>query len=224
MDINTLQALNKDLMIKDISDPAFLTYGRILPFSIFEDYHHYLDQKTSIPEVLNQYIADDQNIHNIFPKHTILSDIFGDVSLEFGYVNGHNLYLNALEFHPSPEINISVTPFVLFLGHTKDIKDYTYDIHNIEVFFIPAHTAMVIYPTTLHFSPCKVSDEGFKCGVILPYGTNMDMISAEEKIKRSDPLLYKTYKWLIAHPDYKNLIHLGAYPGLIGKNLKIEYK
>lgn len=224
MDIKTLKALNKDIEIKEVSDPSFLRYGQTLPFSIFETYANYLEEHTRIPEVMNQYIADDQNIHSLFPKHPLLNDVFGDVALEYGYVNGNNSHLNALEFHPSSEINITTTPLVLMLGHTEDINDCTYNVAKLEAFLIPAHTAVAIFPTTLHFSPCKVSDSGFKCGVILPYGTNMEMISAEEKIKRHDPLLYKTLKWLIAHPDNKNLVDLGAFPGLKGKNIKIEYK
>lgn len=224
MNLQTLKALNKDIVIKDIHDPAFLRYGKVIPFSIFESYANYLYQHTSVPETLNQYIADDPKIHDVFTRHSLLKDIFEDIPLEYGYVNGNNSLLNALEYHPSAEINIAITPLVLMLGHIEDITHLSYDVSHLEAFYIPANTAIVIFPTTLHFSPCKVSDEGFKCGVILPYGTNMAFIPKEEKIRLNDPLLYKTHKWLLAHPENKTALDLGAYPGLKGKNIKIEYK
>jgi len=224
MNLKTLNELNQDILIKETSELSFLRYGKIININLFEPYIQYLDQHTHIPKTLNQYIADDPLIHEVFKKPPLLDDIFGDMPLEYGYVNGNNSYLNALEFHPSPEINIAITPLVLMLGHTEDIKDFAYDVSQLEAFYVPANTAIVIYPTTLHFSPCKVSDDGFKCGVILPYGTNMAFISAEDKKKWNDPLLYKTNKRLLAHPDNKTLLDLGAYPGLQGKNIKIEYK
>lgn len=224
MNLKTLQSLNKSMTIKEVTDPSFLRYGKILPFSEFMGYAHYLEKKTHIPETLNLYVADDPNIHSTLPKNQLLDEIFGDIPLEYGYVNGNNSHLNALEFHPSPEINIAITPLVLMLGHTDDMHNHIYDVELLEAFLIPAGYALVIYPTTLHFSPCKVSDEGFKCGVILPYGTNMAFISEEEKIKHQDPLLFKTNKWLLAHPENQKLLELGAYPGLKGKNIEIEYK
>jgi hypothetical protein len=224
MNLKTLKTLNHDIAIKEITDPSFLRYGKIIDISIFESYIKYLKQKTSIPSTLNLYIADDPKIHEVFPWHPLLHDIFGEIPLEYGYVNGNNSLLNALEFHPSAEINITATPLVLMLGHTEDIKDLSYDVSHLEAFYLPENTAIVIFPTTLHFSPCKVSDEGFKCGVILPYGTNMAFIPKEEKERLNDPLLYKTHKWLLAHPENKTALDLGAYPGLKGKNIKIEYK
>ena len=224
MNLETLKKLNQDITIKPIYDLSFLKYGKVLPFSLFEDYAAYLEQETKIPQTLNQYIADDPHLHTLFKVSPLINDIFDHASLEFGYVNGNNSSLNALEFHPSAEINIAITPLVLMLGHANDIKDLTYDVNRLEAYYIPARTAIVINSHVLHFSPCKVSDEGFKCGVILPYGTNMAFVSPEEKIRLNEPLLYKTNKWLLAHPDNQTLLDLGAYPGLKGKNINIEYK
>jgi len=132
--------------------------------------------------------------------------------------------LNALEYHHCPEVDLALTPLVLMLGQIQDIDDGKYDVKHIKAFYIPEKTVVLLYPTTLHFSPCKVSDEGFKCGVILTHGTNMLFTTPEEKRQTNDKLRFKTNKWLIAHPENKTLLDLGAFPGLIGENLMIQYK
>ncbi|HAX02501.1 MAG TPA: DUF4867 domain-containing protein [Acholeplasmataceae bacterium] len=223
-ELKTLQKLNPMLDLRDINDPVFLRYAKVLNYDDFLSYADYLDQKTHMPEMNNQYIADDVRLHQEEHNEELLKHVFGNTPLQFGYVNGYNSSLNALEWHPSPEINIALTPLVLMLGHVDDVKDLTYEVKNIQAFYIPAHSVVMFYPTTLHFSPCKVSDAGFKCGVILPYGTNMAFTSKEEKMEKNDPLLFKTNKWLIAHHENKTVIELGAHAGLIGENLKIIYK
>ena len=224
MNLDTLKTLNPTIDIKAIHDPAFSIYGQVIDWKDFLAYQRYLEENTQVPETLNQYIADDPKIHELVMNEALFKEIFGHTQLQYGYVNGNNSMLNALEWHPSPEINLALTPLVLLLGQTKDINDHHYDVKRIQAFYLPAQTAIIIYPTTLHFSPFKVSDEGFKCGVILPYGTNMTFTSKEEKIEKQEPLLFKTNKWLIAHPDNKTLLDLGAYPGLTGENLKVIYK
>ena len=70
--------------------------------------------------------------------------------------------------------------------------------------------------------PCQVSDEGFRCIVILPRGTNYPL--TQEKPKGGDGrLLWAQDKWLIAHPDNKGVVERGAYPGLHGENFDIKY-
>lgn len=224
MTLKKLQSLNPKIEILDITDPAFASYGKIIDSFSFADYMNYLDKQTIIPATFNQYIANDTKLWNYIKYPLDLQPIFGDVQLQYGYVNGNNSHLNALEFHPSPEINLALTPLVLMLGLTQDIQDNHYDVQKLKAFFIPANTAVILNATTLHFSPCKVTDEGFKCGVILPYGTNMAFVTEAEKIIAHQPLLFKTNKCLIAHPDNINLINLGAFPGLVGENLMIQYK
>ena len=147
----------------------------------------------------------------------------GEIPLEFGYVNGNNTMLNSLEYHNSSEINIAITPLILLLGSVSDIADKKYDSGNLIAFYIPENTTVEIYSTTLHFSPCKVTDSGFKCGVILPYGTNMNFIKSNEYVRDEDYFLFKTNKWLIAHPEHSKMISLGAYIGITGQNIEIKY-
>ena len=88
---------------------------------------------------------------------------------------------------------------------------------------MPKGTAVEMYQTTLHLSPCRVCDAGFKGVVILPRGTNTPL---DEKTPNGDPeskLLLQRNKWVIAHPEREPLIKQGAYPGLLGENKELHY-
>ena len=84
-----------------------------------------------------------------------------------------------------------------------------------------------MYSTTLHLSPCRVNDEGFKDIVVLPKGTNTLLSDEEKKWKASGDeeaqLLLMHNKWVIAHPERKPLIDQGAYPGVTGINKELRY-
>lgn len=86
-------------------------------------------------------------------------------------------------------------------------------------------TAIEMYQTTLHLSPCRVSDIGFKDVVILPRGTNTPLNNGgtDEAAIGEERLLLQRNKWVIAHPDREPLIKQGAYPGLLGENKELCY-
>ena len=117
-----------------------------------------------------------------------------------------------------------MTPFMLVLGHVWDIKDNKYDIKNAQVFFVPEGTAVEMYQTTLHLSPCRVCDEGFKDIVILARGTNTPLTEKAECADPESVLLLQRNKWVIAHPEREPLIKQGAHPGVIGENKELFYK
>ena len=48
----------------------------------------------------------------------------------------------------------------------------------MEYFFVPAGTAVELYATTLHYAPCSVDGKEFRCGVVLPRGTNEKLSAA----------------------------------------------
>ena len=83
---------------------------------------------------------------------------------------------------------------------------------DLEAFYMEGGSAVELYATTLHFSPCEVGTDGFKMGIILPNGTNMPI----DLGKRHDPTLWMRNKWLFAHPDAEKLISNGAYEGITG--------
>lgn len=221
--ISKIKRLNPDIQIFSINDPEFLYYGNVLDAKDFKSYFDYLEQKTSIPDIDNVYIAHDSDLFSSCRNIDTIHDIFGDLSVELGYVNGQNSKLNALEYHKSSEINIAYSPLVLMLALHSDITHNKLDTKKVKIFLLPERTVIELHPKTLHFSPCKVLNEGFKCGVILPMGTNMDFVKAKHLDNKENQLLFKTNKWLIAHPENQKMIKLGAYVGLIGKNIEINY-
>ena len=135
---------------------------------------------------------------------------------------GRNTTYNGFEYHKSPEINVAVTDFMLVLGASYEIENNTYKTEQAKVFFVPKGTAVEMYGTTLHLSPCRVCDSGFKDVVILPKGTNTPL---ENKIitDEESKLLLQKNKWVIAHPEREPLIKQGAVAGLIGENKELKY-
>ena len=144
--------------------------------------------------------------------------------IQIGYCNGRNSTYNGFEYHKGSEINVAVTDFMLVLGHTWLIaKDGTYKVEDATVFFVPKGTAIEMFQTTLHLSPCKVTDEGFKGVVVLPKGTNTPLDKKPEDKTGENKLLLQRNKWVIAHPEREPLIKQGAFPGLIGENKELKY-
>jgi len=221
--IKDLQHKNPTLNILSIHDPSFNRYGKVLDVNGFKDILNYLSNETEVPKLDNYYIAHDPKLEASVHDFTHINNVFGNMPLEFGYVNGNNTKLNALEYHKSSEINITNSPIILMLARTEDLVDNTLQTSQVAVFFVPENTAIEIFSQTLHFSPCKVNDLGFKCGVILPFGTNMEFINHKTYTTDEDALLFKTNKWIIVHSEHKKFIDLGAYNGLIGTNIEIKY-
>ncbi len=217
-----LQAKNPNLIIQSVEEPSFNKYGRILQRDDFSPIFEYLRDETLIPATENVYIANDPKLESKWRNLQGIYNVFGDMPVQLGYVNGNNSKLNSLEYLKSSEVDIALTPLVLFLARAEAIRDNQFNSDQVETFYVPANTVFELYPLTLHFSPCKVSESGFKCGVILPYGTNMNFIKAKSYDVIENQLLLKTNKWLLAHKEHQKMIDLGAYVGLVGPNLEIH--
>ena len=223
---NMLEILNavNDVPVLSVFDPAFAPYGRVLEGCDFSRADEYMLEKTDIPENGNIYVPSVPELEESELKSDIENTLYGSMPVQIGFCNGRNTTYNGFEYHKCSEINYAVTPFMLVLGHVWDIRDNTYDIRSAQVFFVPAGTAIEMYQTTLHLSPCRVCDEGFKDIVILSRGTNTPL---EYKKTNADPesvLLLRRNKWVIAHPEREPLIKQGAHPGVIGENKELFYK
>jgi hypothetical protein len=221
--LEKLKKLNPDLTILSIYDPAFSKFGRIHNINKFKEAINYLENSTEVPKTNNLYVPDDSLFKKALTNTDIYTEIFGGIELQYGYVNGNNSYLNALEYHKTSEINIAVTPMVLMLGHVDDIKTRFFDTIHLSTFYLPKYTAIELYSKTLHFSPCKVQDTGFICGVILPEGTNVEFVKSVNYDQEENYYLLKTNKWLLAHEEFTPMVKAGAHIGLKGKNHKINY-
>lgn len=223
MDIKTLRRLNSHIEIKDLNSEAFKKYGKIILGYDFSEIIKYMEEKTEIPLEGNAYVASVEDMETLKVNKELEEVFFGEMPIEIGYCNGKNSTLNGFEYHKSSEINVAVTDMILLLGCLQDIHENKYESSKVEAFYIPKGTTIEMYETTLHYSPCKVSEEGFKCVVILPRGTNL-AISKRNKKTAEGELLFMKNKWLIVHPSRKAQIANGAYAGIIGENIEIKIK
>lgn len=206
------------MKILNVTDPAFKAYGRVLKgyaaAPILKEMEH-----TPLPQEGVIYVPSSEELEDLSIARQLKEYAFGGLEIEVGYCNGHNRMLNALEYHRSSEINIAVSDMILLVGKQQDItEDYTYDTSGVEAFLVPAGTIVEMYATTLHYAPCMTDDRGFRCVVVLPKGTNMELTSPPKK-DGEERLLTAKNKWLIAHEEAGIE---GAFCGLIGENITIS--
>lgn len=220
--IKSLNIMNPTLEIYNIHDDSFCQFGKIIDNYDFSDYIKIMDNRP-IPEKGNIYYLSDDELMSAESTKQLSRFRYGNMPIQAGYCNGNNSRLNALEYHKSHEIDIAVTDLILLLGDIRDIKDTTFSAAKIKAFYLPAYAACELYSTTLHFSPCKVSDQGFKSIIILPKGTNLPLKPLPTPAISEDKLLWMQNKWLIAHADSKQA-DSGAHAGIIGKNIEVRYK
>ncbi|MDD2959023.1 MAG: DUF4867 family protein [Lachnospiraceae bacterium] len=202
---------------KQVTDPAFRKYGRIIKDVDFTELVEKMGE-TPLPEdvVYEPSVAALEALP-VFEK--LKTVVYGELPIQVGYCNGHNHKMNAFEYHRSSEINVAATDAVLILGCQQDITDeLTYDTSKAEAFFLPKGTAVEVYATTLHYAPCNLGDAGFRVSVVLPKDTNLSL-DAEHKCGE-DGLLTAKNKWLLGHPE--GGLPAGSPMGLIGENLTIE--
>ena len=220
-----LERLNQvnDVTIRSVEDPEFASYGRIVTGYDFSPLLTYLEEKTEIPEAGNIYVASEPGLEAFPVMQALQNSFYGEMPIQIGYCNGRNTTYNGFEFHKGSEINVAATDFMLVLGHTWEIQNNTYRVEDAKVFFVKKGTAIEMYQTTLHLSPCRVTDEGFRDVVVLPRGTNTPLEHKGEAAEAEAGLLLQKNKWVIAHPDREPLIKQGALPGLLGENKELFY-
>ena len=225
-----LKHLNEvnDQLILDVYDPAFESFGRIVEGHDVSCLVRYMEEHTDIPANGNVYVASVAEMEEFPVKKEIEAVFYGGLPVQICYCNGRNTTYNGFEYHKGSEINIAVSDFMLVLAHTWQIRNNTIRREDAQVFYVPRGTVIEMFQTTLHLSPCRVCDEGFRDVVILPKGNNTPL-SEEEKHLRdqsTDPeaqLLLQKNKWVLAHPAREPLIRQGAHPGLIGENIELKY-
>lgn len=205
------------IKIQKVTDESFKKYGRVLTSDY--DVAELIGEmgKTPCPDDVI-YIPSDPELEKLAIMKKFTDSLYGGLPIQIGYCNGHNNRLNAVEYHRSSEVNVACTDVILLIGSEQDIEDdFTYDTSKIEAFLLPAGTVAEVYATTLHYAPCGVDGEGFRCVVVLPKDTNLDLEVKPGKAKE-DKLLVARNKWLIAHEDAKIP---GAFNGLKGENIEI---
>lgn len=220
--IERLNQVN-DVKIYSVFDDEFKPYGRIVKGYDFSEIVEYMKTSTPIPEQGNIYVASVPALESFAVKDEVESVLYGGMPVQIGYCNGRNSTYNGFEYHKGSEINIAVTPFMLVLGHVWEIEDNKFYVGGEKVFFVPEGTAIEMYETTLHLSPCKVTDEGFKGVVILPKGTNTPLENKHQNGDKESVLLLQRNKWVLSHKDREPLVKQGAHIGLVGENKELHY-
>lgn len=220
--LERLQKVN-DVKIYSVFDTDFAPYGKVLTDFDFAAAATYMEERTSIPDSGNVYIPGDPKLEAL-PVFTRLErTVYGEMPIQVGYCNGRNTTYNGFEYHKGSEVNIAVTDFMLVLGHTWQMRDNRFYVGGERVFYVPRGTAIEMYQTTLHLSPCRCCDQGFKDIVVLPTGTNTPLAHKPNGTHGENRLLLQKNKWVIAHKDRAPLINQGAFPGLIGENKELNY-
>ena len=205
------------MTVKKVTDTAFKAYGRVITGYDFSGLLKAMEE-TPLPEDVI-YIPSLPEMEALPEAKELGNGIYGQMPIQIGCCNGHNKKLNAVEYHRDSEVDIAVDDLILILGKQQDIEeDHTYDTSRMEAFLVPAGTAVEVYATTLHYAPCHVKDEGFRCVIVLPKDTNLDMEPVEVK-DPEDRLLFARNKWLIGHAQ--GGLPEGAFIGLKGENLSV---
>lgn len=202
--------------ILKVTDPAFKSYGRVVDNIDFSGLVEAL-KRTPVPEGV-AYEPSVASLEELPVREELSRITYGEMPIQIGYCNGHNVKLNALEYHRDSEINVAAWDTVLMLGLLSEVEDdYTYDTSKVKAFLIPAGTGVEIYATTLHYAPCHAEERGFQVAIVLPKGTNYPLQGVHGKAENEDALLAAVNKWLIGHPE--GGLPEGSFLGLKGQNL-----
>lgn len=209
----------KSVTVLRVTDDKFNPYGRIIRG------YHYGELLLSMEKIpLTEGVVYEPSVKTLerLPiKEELEQSFFGGMPIQIGYCNGHNSLLNAVEYHRCSELNLAATDLILLLGRIQDIKnDFTYDTSLIEAFYVPEGTCVELYGTTLHYAPCGIEGNGFRCAVILPEGTNSSLHNTAGHLSENR-LLFARNKWLIGHEE-SGLGDEGGFIGLKGDNISIK--
>lgn len=215
--------MNEHIAIMDITDIEFNPYGKLLTGYNLTQIIKYAKNHIQIPAEGNRYIPSVEELEAFPVAQVIRNEVYGELPIEVGYCAGQNTKLTGLEYHQGSEVVIAATDCIHIVGKLQDIKNDTYDSSNVKAFFQPKGTAVELYSTTLHYAPCRVSDEGYLTIVILPEGTNLPLENAGSSSGKN-VLLTKKNKFLMVHSSQKAKIDSGVHPGLIGELIEIKTK
>ncbi|TDQ41218.1 DUF4867 family protein [Aureibacillus halotolerans] len=209
--LSTLQQLNPNLSLSLITDDCFRVFGEVLTNFPVQCAYEWLEP-LEIPETGNRYEPSIKDWESSDIKTWLEDSYYGTMPVQIGYCNGRNETVNGLEYHQGDEVLFAATDCVLFLGdyRTWD-QQQPIDPEELTYVFVPGGTALRLYRTTMHLSPCTVTSEGYKTLIILPEGTNTPI---DENQRRKDPYLFQRNKWLIAHEEHSIFTDQGVPVGL----------
>ena len=220
--LETLRSANPNLPLYSVFDLEFARYGRVLPCPDSATLSEALEA-TPIPETGNRYEASVASLEALPIMQTLRDTVYGGMEIQAGFCNGNGNRLNAEEYHKCSEVNYSTTGLVLLLALPDDLQDWQLDSARVVGFYLPPEVLVEIHPRVLHFAPCRVSEAGFRCLVVLERGTNAPVELPGASAEGEERLLWMQNKWLLCHPDSPQAAK-GAFVGIRGENLTVKYR
>ena len=216
-----IKRLNPELPLYSVLDPEFARYGRVLEVPGGAELIRALAE-TALPETGNAYQASCESLEKTESIKAFATQVFGGMEVQAGYCNGFGHTLNAMEYHKCSEINATPSGLVLLLALPEALTDGILKSEDVAGFYLPENVFVEIYPRVLHFAPCSISKNGFRCLVVLEKHTNEPLPSVNTAAPGEEKLLWMRNKWLICHPDSPQA-KKGAFQGIIGENLVLRF-
>ena len=216
--LKMLRQKNPGLKLYSVLDPEFRRYGRVLNAETGE--LAAAMAATEIPEEGNCYKASVPALEAVPLMKSLRRTVFGEMEIQAGYCNGHGYKLNAMEYHKCCEINFSTTGLVLLLALPEQLDDGRLDSADVAGFYLPAGALVEIFPLVMHFAPCRISESGFNCLVVLEKGTNEVLPVVDTSASGEEKLLWMRNKWMTCHPDSPQK-EKGAFVGISGENIAL---
>ena len=102
-----------------VTDSAFRKYGKIVDNVDFTGLVEEL-KKTPCPDHV-VYEPSAEALEALPVMEELSRVVYGEMPIQIGYCNGHNVMLNALEYHRDSEINVAAGDAVLMLGLRTDV-------------------------------------------------------------------------------------------------------
>ena len=217
--LKMLREKNPGLKLCSVLDPEFCRYGRVLNADTAE--LSAALEATGIPAEGNCYVASQPALEAVGLMKRLRRAAFGEMDIQAGYCNGRGYKLNAMEYHRCSEINFSTTGLVLLLALPETLHDGKLDSGDVVGFYLPAGVLVEIFPLVMHFAPCRISEAGFDCLVVLTRGTNAPLTQVNPAAPGEESLLWMVNKWMLCHPASPQAAK-GAFIGITGENLTLR--
>ena len=109
------------MKIFSVIDPEFKPYGRVVT-GLDTAKAEILAALANTPlPAATDYVAEDAALQELPAAVEVSEHLFGGMPCQLGWCNGHNTYLNCLEYHRDSEFNLGTEDFVLLLARQEEI-------------------------------------------------------------------------------------------------------
>ena len=113
------------MKIFSVTDPEFKPYGRVVT-GLDTAKAEILAALANTPlPAATDYVAEDAALQELPAAVEVSEHLFGGMPCQLGWCNGHNTYLNCLEYHRDSEFNLGTEDFVLLLARQEEIAGCT---------------------------------------------------------------------------------------------------